>query len=199
MVQFLRKRKGEVASSGKLPHTRKPPKRPYQPAMRSLSIFTVAAFLALSTVGCERWLTPDPGEGTELPAPQTVDTSNIDKPVNDPDPPPDSIEALYYLVFDGETEIAAEAKNNGPRPILQQLLRQGFVIENAWYPLMRSIEKHCGAPNVFLALVVELREENESIRGFGFIANPREHEPPIFPNCGVEEFEHYSFEIGDAG
>lgn len=95
--------------------------------------------------------------------------------------------ALYYLVFEGQSE--QFTREDDPATILRTLVRRGFVLEDAWVPIPASIEVACMAPNVRMALVVRLKAPNDQILEFGFTNTPGGDQT----NCGVEAFRHYDF------
>ena len=162
-------------------------KQPLNQHRYGLSVILVA-FLVLGLLGCDSDAT-DPGE--EVFASQTVSAENITDPVA---PPPESYEGdeqIYYLIFDGEDNGGESVKEEGPEELFRDLLDSGVPLEEAWYPVVNSIEKPCAAPNVHPALVVKLGSSFEGSleEAFELEADPR----PVHPNCGIEEFEHYTF------
>lgn len=150
--------------------------------------FILVAFLVLGLAGCDSDAT-DPG--AQEFASQTVSAENISDPVA---PLPESYtedDQIYYLIFDGEHSGGESVKEEGPTELFRDLLDSGVPLEEAWYPVVNSIEMPCAAPNVHPALVVKLGSSYEGSleEAFQLEADPR----PVHPNCGIEEFEHYTF------
>ncbi len=145
--------------------------------------------LLLLLAGCDETpVAPD----RLLPQPETVALDEIDEPVAPAPDSDDTAEALYFYVYDGNIE--SNAAQNAPPALLDRLVENGFDLQAAWDPILESVQVACMAPNVHPALVVELQSPDRDILNFGFIADPGDLEPPVYPNCGIEQFRHYSFE-----
>ncbi len=137
---------------------------------------------------------PDRAPPDTIPEPTRVSAKEAPGAVNRP--PPDTAvtdtsasgEALYYLIFDGRSEQFGEESE--PETILRALIRHGMAIQDAWSPIASSVKVDCMAPNVYLALIVRLEAPDPRIKDFDFAATPGR----VYPNCGIEAFEHYDFD-----
>ncbi len=143
------------------------------------SVFLIGLTLGLLAV--------PPMPNDTIPEPDTVSTRDIPVPVVRPPGAPGAAEAVYYLIFDGRSERFDE--EDPPATILQAVRERGIAMTDAWAPIAASIRMPCMAPNVFLALVVQLEAPDAAITELGFTRHP-EH---VLPNCGVERFHHYAF------
>lgn len=160
-----------------------------QPAFPRFAGLVLLLMLSAGAAGCDSDSTAD-APTLPLPEPQTVAEEDISEPVA-PSPNAGEVpERIYYLILDGRND-----EVEGPEPLLEKLLARDVGLEEAWYPVLESIETPCAAPNVAPALVVQLDDpRSAALEELGFISDPRDLNPPIYPNCGVEEFEHYVFE-----
>ncbi len=151
--------------------------------LKHMQIFAAAALL-LGLAACQdNPVTPE----TFIPEPETALTSTIAAPV-DTFPGPADAAIYYHRGEDPETQALDDAE-----PLLETLLENNLALENAWVPILSSVEVECGASNVYPALVVQLEAPDDRILEYGFVQNPAEVTPPFYPNCGIEEFDHYAF------
>ena len=67
--------------------------------------------------------------------------------------------------------------------------RRGSAVQEAWYPIGSSVKADCRAPNVYLALTVRLENPDPRIMDVDFTATLGR----VYPNCGIEAFQHYDF------
>lgn len=109
-----------------------------------------------------------------VPEPEIVDLAQL----------PSLSDNVYYLVITIENQ---ERLENGPEPVLEELLANGFHLKNAWYPLGPIL---CMAIGAVKALVVELEEPNDKIVDFDFIAEPKKW---MIINCSIGSYEYYTF------
>ena len=137
-------------------------------------------------------VSPDRAAPDTIPEPVRITTkeapSALIRPPQGPAATDTTDAALYYLVFDGRGGMFRA--EDDPATILRALIRRGFALEDAWFPISSSVEVACMAPNVYLALVVRLRAPDAQITALDFTDTPS----PAYPNCGVEAFQYYNFD-----
>lgn len=131
-------------------------------------------FLGMMLSGCE--LTGDDGP-VKVPEPEIVEAQEL----------PEYIYTLDNFYYQVRTDPNSEKWEEGVEPILKELLVNDIHLEKAWFPLGVT---RCMTPNAFEALVVELGKEDDRIMEFDFIAET----DSLVLNCGIEEFEFYSFD-----
>ena len=141
--------------------------------MRNLSISIVIVFLVFTANHCKN--------KSSEPEPEIVVTEP--KIVTEI---PQLEHNVYYFVNTSGSN--AEKLENGPEPILQELIDNNFALEQAWYP---TYPTPCMAMSAVEALIVQLEKHDERIYDFGFISNPENW----IINCGIKSFYHYDFNI----
>lgn len=138
---------------------------------RALIIYLVflSAFALLNSCICDGDNPPN------LPTPYEVNNSSI----------PEESENIYYLIMAG-TDYDGEI-DESPDAILIKLLDNRISIKKAWYPLEGS---PCMVITSCTALIVELKEKDDSIIDYGFVEEPGQWAA----NCGVNRFNLYEFD-----
>lgn len=140
-----------------------------------------------------RVASPEPCGPYTIPKPIKVSAKKTPRAVNRPPQDPGandtsaSGEALYSLIFDGRSEQFGE--DNEPETILRVLIRRGIAVQEAWPPIASSVKADCMAPNVYLALIVQLEKPDPRIMDVDFTATSGR----VYPNRGIEAFQHYDF------
>ncbi len=162
--------------------------------MKRACLMISALLLVMTAAGCQDDAGTTGPDSLIVPEPSTVSASAIGAPVNRM---PDSTEtATYYMIFGGPYATSTgEATPDHPEAVLKRVLEQGVTPRDAWSPIEASVQVPCGAPNVYMALVVELAApEDAMMEEMGFVADPEALRPPPNLNCGVEQFKHYAFD-----
>jgi hypothetical protein len=94
-------------------------------------------------------------------------------------------EQTYFMPWTsfGDKEPPVEAA-----ALMKEILEEGMLIENAWFPRSGSPCMVIGAMPV---VAMELKVADTRILGYGFLENPAEW---WAINCGVPSLWHYSFD-----
>lgn len=131
--------------------------------------FVLALIVGVAAAGCRESVV----EVRNVPDARVVEASEI----------PASANARYFL-FRAEN---TEQYERGARRVLEDLLREGIRVKDAYYPIGAST---CMAPTPIEAFLVDLVSRDDSMLEHGFRKDPLGRAV----NCGIDQFQHFDFE-----